>query len=86
MKIKATVPVVVGVPARTPLELNMSPSGSAGEPTARLQIKGGVPPVAVKVMLYAWFCVPDGSGEVVVINSGGGVALIVIVSDLVEDC
>jgi hypothetical protein len=85
LKIRFTVPAVVGVPSRTALELNVSPSGSAGEPLARLQVKGGVPPVAAKFVLYAWFTVPAGS-EVVVINSGGGAALIVIVSDLVEDC
>ena len=54
MKIRDTVPAVVGVPLTRPPELNVIPSGSAGDALARLQVNCGVPPVAAKGVLYAW--------------------------------
>jgi hypothetical protein len=63
--VKLDGPAVVGVPLKTPAVLRLSPAG--GLPAVTDQIKGGVPPVAVNVWLYAVPTVPAGSGLAVVI-------------------
>src|SRR5579872_604656 len=45
--VKLNVPVVVGLPVMTPLELSETPGGS--DPPDRVQVKGGVPPFAASV-------------------------------------
>jgi hypothetical protein len=64
-------------------ELSESPLGRAGV-TPQL-LYGGVPPVAVRVVLYGLPTVALGSGEVVVIVSGVKAGFIVRLSDLVVD-
>lgn len=62
------VPAAVGVPERVPLAPSARPAGIL--PEATLQLYGAVPPVAVRVTLYADPTVPLGS-DVVVMASGG---------------
>jgi hypothetical protein len=47
--VKVLFPAAVGVPESTPAELNIRPAGRV--PVLRLQVYGGVPPVAAKVRL-----------------------------------
>jgi len=73
------VPEAVGVPEITPV------AGSrfrfcGSVPVTMLQLSGGVPPMAFTGWLYAWPTNPSGS-EVVVVDSGGGIGLIVKVRD-----
>jgi hypothetical protein len=57
-------PLAVGVPLTTPDVARFIPAGS--EPEARVQVYGGVPPVADSVALYVVFTVPEGSAVVVI--------------------
>src|SRR5271166_4859458 len=56
----------VGVPASTPAALITNPDGTLDA----LHEYGGVPPVAVKVVVYAVLTRPDGSVDCVAIWSG----------------
>jgi len=66
--VKFAVPAVVGVPLITPAPDSVS---QVGAPVTD-HIYGGVPPVAAKLWEYAVPTVPFGSGDSVVIASGGG--------------
>src|SRR5258706_11135571 len=65
--VKLKLPAVVGVPEIKPSGESESPAG--GEPDHRY---GGVPPEAASDCEYGDPTVPSGSGDVVVIVSGGG--------------
>ena len=54
--VKSKLPAVVGLPLIAPAEERVRPVGKA--PAARLQVKGGVPPVADNVPEYACPTVP----------------------------
>ena len=41
--------------------VNDKPVGNGFDPPAKAQLSEPVPPLAVRVCEYAWFCVPDGS-------------------------
>ena len=47
--VKLKVPAMVGVPDRTPVAARLTPGG--GAPLVRLQVKGGLSPVAVSTAL-----------------------------------
>jgi hypothetical protein len=67
---------VVGVPEITPLvALSARPAGSA--PVVRAQDKGGVPPVAVSVVLYERPIWPFGSEVVLIWSVEAGGELVV---------
>jgi hypothetical protein len=63
-------PLAVGVPPTTPPLDKDIPGGIV--PPACVHVYGGVPPVAPSVCEYAVPIVPLGSGDVVVIDNGGG--------------
>ena len=79
--VKLLVWAVVGIPEMTPAVLKVKPAGS-DDPEASDQVYGVVPPVAVRVWLYATPTVPLGR-VVVVIDRAAGAGLIVIDSALV---
>ena len=68
--VKELVPAVVGVPDKTPAVLKVRPAGSV--PVDTVQLKGAVPPDAVRVRLYAVLTAPGVRGEVVVMVSVAG--------------
>ena len=63
VKLAPVVPVVaaVGVPDKEPDELRLRPAGSVPEVTAKLY--GLLPPLALKVAVYAVPTVPAVSGD-----------------------
>jgi hypothetical protein len=65
-------PLVVGVPDNTPVEESVKPGGKKG--AFALKVYGAVPPVAVKVRLYATPTLPEGTpvpvGEIVIPSQG----------------
>ena len=67
--VNVLVAAAVGVPERIPVGLKVRPAGKV--PVPRLHVYGAVPPVAAKITLYAFPTVPAGSGDVVVIATGG---------------
>src|SRR5439155_959465 len=82
--LKVAVVAAVGIPLITPADSD-KPAGKVAGATDH--VYGGVPPVAVNVCEYATPTVPAGSGDAVVITSGGGAAgLIVIDSDFDTVC
>ena len=60
----------MGVPLSTPPLERLVPGGSV--PARSDQEYGDRPPLAAKVALYAWFTMPRGNGDEVVIVSSGG--------------
>lgn len=68
--VKVAAMAAVGVPLITPAADNVKPAGSV--PNAIDHVYVGVPPVAPRVWEYAAPTVPAGSGDAVVIKSGGG--------------
>jgi hypothetical protein len=75
-RVKLDVPVPVGVPEMTPVELlSVNPVGNVPTVTVH-EPYGGVPPAAANVTLYAWFWVAAGK-LLVVICKGTGEGLIV---------
>lgn len=78
MSVMGYVPVIVGVPDRTPPELRLKPGGNGPLPGLVLQSNGGALLVAVKEKVYGKFTAPElgaGVDEIV----GGAGELIVIV-------
>jgi hypothetical protein len=68
--VKLNDPAVVGVPEIVPLAAaSVRPGGSAPELT--LQLYGAMPPVAVKVAVYAFWAVPPGKELTAIIRVGG---------------
>ena len=67
--VKFAVPSVVGVPEITPAADNVRPAG--GVPDVTDHKYGGAPPLAAKLWEYSVPTVPFGSGDDVVIESGG---------------
>ncbi len=66
---KLDVLAAVGVPEMTPLlGSRLRPEGKV--PVARLQVYGGVPPEAAKVVLYGMPTMPAGNVVVVTISGG----------------
>jgi hypothetical protein len=80
--VKLDDPAAVGVPESTPAVLSVRPAGNV--PTVTFQVNGDVPPVAAKVWLYATPTVPPTRGDVVVIETGVGVVVLVEVAVLLE--
>ncbi len=56
--LKLKLPLVAGVPEIAPPEPNDRPGGRV--PVKIANVCGGVPPLAVRVVLYAMFCVAFG--------------------------
>src|SRR5439155_17289697 len=82
--LKVAVVAAVGVPLITPADSD-KPAGKVAGATDH--VYGGVPPVAVNGCEYVTPTVPAGSGDAVVITSGGGAGgLIVIDSDFDTVC
>ena len=72
--VKLNGPLAVGVPESTPAVLSDMPAGIA--PAETVQVNGEVPPVAARVCdVYATFCDPAGSGELVVTVIGAAAML-----------
>src|SRR5436190_16182435 len=68
-RVKLKVPAVAGLPERV-APPSVSPGGSV--PLSSVQVKAGVPPVAVKVYEYAAASVPAaGAGVVTMLGAGG---------------
>ena len=78
--LKVVLPVVVGVPLRTPVLDNAKPGGRLA--ALALQVYAGVPPLAVSVVVYGTLIVPAGS-EVLVMVNGPPLPVTEIVTGLV---
>jgi len=63
------VPVPVGVPLSNPPEVSVKPAGTV--PAMTVHEIGAMPPALVNWNEYGEFCVPGGSGDVLVMLNGG---------------
>lgn len=81
--VKLLAPLPVGVPEIAPAEESVRPAGKL--PEAIDHVYGVVPPLAVSVVLYAVFCVPEGN-DVVLMVGGCGAGAIVRFKEAVAVC
>ncbi len=83
LKVKFVLLLAVGFPEIIPVDApRLSPDGSV--PEVRVHVYGLVPPVALSVVLYAWFATPPGSPVVPIAKADpAGTTVTVTVPDAV---